>query len=78
MGRDESPMLDLVTVVFAPAVFWLVYHDHKDRHKPEPMSALGLALLSGVAAGFVCLRVWRMRLIRRLQRRQLADTGGPR
>ena len=36
--------------ILLPLVFWAVYHYHKDRHLPEPLGHLLLALLLGVLA----------------------------
>ena len=51
-------MLDYLTIILAPAAFWLLYHYYKDRHRPEPLLLLLVTYLAGIAAGFVCLRAF--------------------
>ena len=48
--------LQILTVIVAPAVFWSVYHYHRDRRRPEPVLILFLTFGLGVAAGY--LGVW--------------------
>ena len=43
----------LVIPIILPVFFWAVYHYHKDRHLPEPLGHLLLALLFGVLAAGV-------------------------
>ena len=40
----------LILPVILPVLFWAVYHYHKDRHLPEPLGHLLLALALGVLA----------------------------
>ncbi len=40
----------LILPVIVPAVFWAVYHYHKDRHLPEPPGNLLLCFVLGVVA----------------------------
>lgn len=47
--------LQLLTVIVAPAVFWGVYHYHRDRHQPEPVLILILTFGLGVMAGYLGL-----------------------
>ena len=51
-------MLDYLTILIAPALFWLFYHYYKDRHRPEPLPLLLVTYLAGIVAGFVCLRAF--------------------
>ena len=43
----------LLAPVVLPVIFWAAYHYHKDRHLPEPIGHLVLALLFGVLAAGV-------------------------
>jgi len=43
----------LLAPVILPVIFWAAYHYHKDRHLPEPVGHLVLALLFGVLAAGV-------------------------
>ena len=36
--------------VLLPIVFWGIYHYHKDRHLPEPVSSLLLAFTLGLVS----------------------------
>lgn len=51
-------MFDLISIIVAPAIFWLLYHRYKDRFRPEPALPLALSYLAGVAAGVVCLELY--------------------
>lgn len=50
--RDNVPMIELTMLlpVLLPALFWAGYHNHKDRHLPEPARHLVVALLLGAGA----------------------------
>ena len=47
------PGLQVLTVTVAPALFWAVYHYHRDRHQPEPMLILFLTYGLGIVAGYL-------------------------
>jgi RsiW-degrading membrane proteinase PrsW (M82 family) len=51
-------VLKFVTVILAPALFWLLYHRWKDRHRPEPVPAMVLAYVAGIGAGWIGLAVY--------------------
>jgi RsiW-degrading membrane proteinase PrsW (M82 family) len=40
----------LLLPIVLPALFWAVYHYHKDRHLPEPVGNLVLCFVSGILA----------------------------
>ena len=50
----------ILSVIVAPAVFWLLYHVYKDRYRPEPPIRLGIAFFLGSLAGFLCLEAYRL------------------
>lgn len=68
----------LVLPVVLPVIFWAVYHYHKDRHLPEPLSHLLLAFGLGVfAAGISKLLYMGLEpLGLRYDAGALADTSG--
>ena len=43
----------LILPVLVPVVFWAVYHYHKDRHLPEPVSNLVAAFMLGLVAAAI-------------------------
>ena len=43
----------LTLPVVLPVLFWAVYHYHKDRHLPEPVSHLAIAFGLGIAASYL-------------------------
>jgi RsiW-degrading membrane proteinase PrsW (M82 family) len=45
--------------VFLPVVFWAGYHYYKDRHLPEPISHLALALGLGVGSYYLGMLMYR-------------------
>jgi len=45
--------------VGAPILFWAGYHYHKDRHLPEPLGHLFLAMILGVGSYFLGLLMYR-------------------
>ena len=49
---------NLLLALIAPALFWAVYHYHKDRHQPEPPMNLLLIYALGVGAGYLGLHVY--------------------
>ena len=51
-------MLDYLTIIIAPAAFWLLYHYYRDRYRPEPLLLLLSTYVAGIAAGFLCLRAF--------------------
>ena len=42
-------------LLFIPSFFWGAYHYYKDRHKPEPIPMLILALLLGYGSAYIGL-----------------------
>ena len=46
-------MLKIAAVILAPALFWLLYHRWKDRHRPEPVPAIVPEKLTWPAATIV-------------------------
>ena len=43
----------LLGPVVIPALFWAVYHYHKDRHLPEPLGHLAIAFVLGMLAYWI-------------------------
>jgi len=46
-------MLKPLSVILAPALFWLLYHRWKDRRRPEPLVLMALAYLLGIGSGWL-------------------------
>ena len=44
-------MLKIVAVILAPALFWLLYHRWKDRHRPEPGATCYSATVAACSTG---------------------------
>jgi len=42
-------------LLFVPCVFWSAYHYYKDRHRPEPILSLLLALVLGYGSAYIGL-----------------------
>ena len=53
-------MLDVLSIIVAPTVFWFLYHSYKDRFRPEPIVPLVLSYLSGFGAGYLCLKIYEL------------------
>ena len=53
-------MLKIAAVVLAPALFWLLYHRWKDRHRPEPVVAIVLAYAAGIGSGWLGLATYQL------------------
>jgi RsiW-degrading membrane proteinase PrsW (M82 family) len=66
-----------VTVILAPAVFWLLYHLWKDRQHPEPARWLLVAYLLGAGSGWLGLHAyqWSGRLGLTVDPQGLAETA---
>jgi len=51
-------VLELASLIVAPALFWFLYHRAKDRIQPEPLLHLGVTYLLGFAAAYLCLKLY--------------------
>ena len=70
-------MLLLATAFVAPTVFWVGYLYYKDRYRPEPLRALGVAYLLGIIAGWLCLRSHKARSSARYSPRMIRFRTAP-
>jgi RsiW-degrading membrane proteinase PrsW (M82 family) len=50
----------ILSGIIAPALFWGGYLYYNDRHKPEPLSKMGIAYLLGFGACWVCLQLYEL------------------
>ena len=53
-----SALLQLPIIL--PVLFWAIYHYHKDRHLPEPVSHLLLAFMLGIGSFYIGLFLYWM------------------
>lgn len=47
-----------LSVIIAPAIFWIFYFYYKDRFRPEPIIYLGLTYIFGLFTAFACARFY--------------------
>jgi len=50
----------LILPIFLPVLFWSCYHYYKDRHLPEPVSHLALALVLGAGSFYLGMFMYRL------------------
>jgi RsiW-degrading membrane proteinase PrsW (M82 family) len=48
----------VLTLIFAPAIFWSGYFYHYNRFKPEPLVLTAFTFLLGFLSGWLCLRFY--------------------
>jgi hypothetical protein len=53
-----SALLQLPIIL--PVLFWAIYHYHKDRHLPGPVSHLSLAFMLGIGSFYIGLFLYWM------------------
>ncbi|AZZ90385.1 PrsW family intramembrane metalloprotease [Hahella sp. KA22] len=46
------------SLLYLPCLFWAAYHYYKDRHKPEPVLMLVLALVLGYCSAYIGLYLY--------------------
>ncbi len=44
--------------IVLPVLFWAIYHYHKDRHLPEPISHLLLAFILGIGTSYLSMAMY--------------------
>jgi hypothetical protein len=59
-ARKDVRPLKIAAVILAPALFWILYHRWKDRHRPEPVPAIVLAYAAGIGSGWIGLAAYEL------------------